>query len=120
MRERFLMRISFMGSIIGLIAIYMIVSQMDYSSVKIGSITGEMIGETINITGAVRDVFVHEDGHIFVSLFDDTGEIKVIIWSDTAKELSETIEKGKYVNFIGNVNLYKGELELIAREVKLM
>jgi len=120
MRERFIMRISFIGSIIGLIAIYTIVSHMDYASVKIGSITGEMIGETISLVGSVKDVYVHENGHVFLSLTDETGEIKAVMWSDTAKMLTETIETGMDVNIIGSVKLYKGELEIIARDVKFI
>lgn len=120
MNERFLLKLSFMGTLIGIIAIYIIVSQMDYTSVKIGSITGEMIGETINIIGAVRNVYLHEDGHVFLSLSDDTGEMKIVIWSDVAGKLNETTEEGDFVNVIGSVKLYEGELEIIAKDVKVL
>jgi exonuclease VII large subunit len=120
MKESFIMKLSFLGSVIGLVAIYIIVSHMAYEPVKIGSITGQMVGETINITGAVKNVYVHEDGHVFISLFDETGEVKVVVWSDTAGKLDETIKKGDFLNIIGNVQLYMGELEIIAREVNVL
>jgi len=119
MNERFLMRISFIGSIIGIVAIYMIVSHMDFYGVKIGSITGDMTGTTVNVTGTVKDLYRHKDGHIFVTLFDESGDVKVVLWSDTARRLNFTVKNGMSVNVIGNVKLYKGEPEVIARTVKL-
>jgi DNA/RNA endonuclease YhcR with UshA esterase domain len=119
MKERFLMRISFIGSVIGLVAIYMIVSHMDFSGVKIGSITGDMTGTTVNVTGNVEDLYRHKDGHIFFTLSDETGGVKIVIWSDTAKRLNFTIKNNIDVNVMGNVKLYKGEPEVIARTVKL-
>ncbi len=51
------MKISFAGSVIGLVAIYIIVSHMTFSGVKIGSITDDMMGTTVNITGAPIETF---------------------------------------------------------------
>lgn len=120
MRESFIMRLCFLGSLIGLFLIFMIVSQLEYSNVKIGSITGEMVGETINITCVVIDKYNHQDGHLFLDAIDETGQIKIVIWSDNVKTLNETIEKGSIINVIGNIQLYKGEYEVIARKVKVI
>ena len=121
MNERFIMRMCLIGSIIGITGILVIVSQMTYETVNIGDISDETIGETINVSGIVTDKYVHENGHIFFSISDEIGSIKTVVWSDLASSLpDETIKEKNKINVVGNVNLYEGEHELIAKEVRLL
>lgn len=118
MKERFLMRISLVGGFIGIVAIYIIVSHADFAGVKIGSITGDMIGIPVNITGTVNDIYRHKDGHIFFTLSDGRDEIRIVIWKDTTKRMNFTLKENMDVNVIGNVEVYKGEPEIITKSVK--
>ncbi len=120
MNESFVMKISLVGSFIGLFVIYIIASYMIYPSVKIGYITGEMTGKTVNITGIVKNVHKDKNNYCFITVFDNTGEIKTVLWKNTLLKLNETIKNGDFLNIIGNVKLYKGEPEIIAKDVKFI
>ena len=91
----------------------------------IGDIDSMVIGSNVNVTGNAKDVYKHRDGHVFFTLDDGTGQIKVVIWKDVAKQLEisgSMIRKNKTINIEGRIEEYKGELELIptARGVKLI
>ncbi len=120
MRESTLMKMSLIMSILGFVGIFLIVSHASYDYTDIGSISVNMVGETVNFTGMVSGSYVHESGHVFLDVFDETGEIKVVIWSDTAKFINETITRGNFVRIIGNVKLYNGDIEIIARRITVL
>ena len=118
MNERNLVKISVIGVSISLVLLYLITSQIFSSSVKIGEIDRSFVGKTVNITGEVTRIF-QSKGHVFFDLKDDTGKVKVVLWEDTLELLeinnvnTSEIRNGKSINIIGDVQLYKGELEVI-------
>ncbi|NIO22442.1 MAG: exodeoxyribonuclease VII large subunit [Candidatus Aenigmarchaeota archaeon] len=118
MNEVKLTKISFFGVVIGLIAIYFLATQIHSFHVNIGEIDSGYVGRTVNITGRVTDLTTNK-GNMFFDLEDKTGKIKVVLWKDTLEllELSgvniNEIGNGEELNIVGNVQLYKGELEVI-------
>lgn len=118
MDEKFLMKVSLTGVLVSLVLLYVITIQNLSFHVKIGEIDKSFIGRTVNVTGEITGVF-ESKGHIFFDLKDDTGKIKVVLWEDTVEFLDinnvnvSEIKNGNEINIIGNVQLYKGELEVI-------
>lgn len=118
MNERNLMKISVIGVSISLVLLYIVTSQVFSSSVKIGEIDKSSIGKIVNITGEITGMF-QSKGHVFFDLKDDTGKVKVVLWEDTLEFLDinnvniSEIRNGKSINIIGDVQSYKGELEVI-------
>jgi exonuclease VII large subunit len=118
MDENILMKISVIGVSISLFILYLITIQNFSFHVKIGEIDKSFTGKTVNITGEITGMS-ESKGHLFFDLKDDTGKIKVVLWSDTLEllELNKAnvsdIRNGKIINVIGNVQLYKGELEVL-------
>ena len=120
MRETLLMKVSIMFSILGFVCIFFFVSYMSYEPQEIVSFHEKPPGETVNFTCMVKDVTNTEDGHLFLDVFDETSEIRVIIWSDTAKRINETIVRGSFMSILGTLELYKGEREVIARKIVVL
>lgn len=118
MNEKALVKVYVIGVFISLILLYLITLQNFYFYVKIGEIDKSFVGKTVNITGMITGIFEH-NGNMFFDLKDDTGKIKVVLWKDTIELLNinnvnvSEISNGNTVNIIGNIQLYKGELEII-------
>jgi len=118
MNEARLTKISFVGAVFGLILLYLMVTQIHAFHVNIGEIDSSYVGRTVNITGKVTGM-VTSNGNVFFDLKDKTGEIKVVLWKDTIELLElggmkvNAIENENEINIVGNVQLYKGELEVI-------
>lgn len=115
MDEGFLTKISALGFVICILILY-VMSTMDFHArVKLGEIDRSFIGKTVNVTGEINSVYVNE-GNVFFTLSDETGEIKVVLWEDMIELIGinvSEINDGKTANVIGNVELYKGELEIL-------
>ncbi|NIO21491.1 MAG: exodeoxyribonuclease VII large subunit [Candidatus Aenigmarchaeota archaeon] len=118
MNEAKLTKISFIGVVIGLLVLYFLVNQLHSFHVNIGEIDSSYVGRTVNITGRITSLKINK-GNAFFDLKDDTGEIKIVLWKDTLEllELSgvniNEIKDENELNVIGNVQFYKGELEVI-------
>ena len=86
MNEKTLGRISVIGTCIGIVALYIITNQIFSSYVNIGDIDKSFIGKTVNITGEISDLS-KTNGNYFMRIRDETGEIKIVLWSDTIELL---------------------------------
>ena len=124
MNEVRLGKISFICVVFGLIILYFLVKNPHYFHVNIGDINSAYVGRIVNITGEITGLTENE-GNLFFSAKDKTGEIKVVLWSDTIGLLKlkgmniDDIENGKAINIIGNIQLYRGELEVIPMRGKV-
>jgi len=119
MNEVQLMRLSLFGSVIGIAALYVVSLNFASVPVNIGEITNSFTGNAILVKGVVSDIYLHGDGHIFFTLSDGTGSIKVVLWDDTVKQIElnhvniRELEEGDSLKITGEAELYKGELELV-------
>jgi exonuclease VII large subunit len=118
MKEKTLMKVCVVGSIICLLALYLITNLSIATNIKLGDIDKSFIGKFVNITGKISKISV-QDGNYFITLSDDTGSIKIALWEDTIKILEmkniniSELNKGEEINVIGEVQIYKGELEIL-------
>jgi exonuclease VII large subunit len=126
MNENQLLRISFVGTITGLIFLYFIVSQVAYDHVKIDEITGNTIGRMIETEGIVSGLYFHKNGHVFFDLAAGDDKVRTVIWENIVDELSlkgvdfSKMKNGVKLSIKGSVELYKGELEIIAKSIKFI
>ena len=126
MDEKKLTKISLVGSLVSLIALYFVVSAIEVSQIEIGNIDQTRIGSQVKVIGEISNF--KDSGHFFFRLNDETGSIKVVIWQNIVEELEmsnfETIKikNGAIIEIIGEVEFYKGELEItpIRSQIKLV
>jgi DNA/RNA endonuclease YhcR with UshA esterase domain len=119
MDDRKIIRLCLVGSVLSIIALYFAVLQLDYRSVKVGEITGNLAGNVVNVTGYASDVYLHKNGHIFFNLKDGEDKVRVVIWESDVEQLEYSgvnitgMSNGDKVRIIGTVEMYKGEPEII-------
>lgn len=119
MNEKTMLKICLVGSIAGLIALYFITISITPLDVKIGEVTGDLVGNVVNVKGTVTNFYEHNDGHYFFDIRDDTGELKVVLWDNLVEQLRlggvnvDEIRDGAKLELTGTLEIYKGELELI-------
>jgi DNA/RNA endonuclease YhcR with UshA esterase domain len=125
-KESSLNRFCLIGAIIGILLLYAYSFFGVQDEIGIGEIDSGMVGSVVNVSGRAEGVYFHKDGHVFFTLDDGTGEIKVVLWKDVAMQLeltgSRRIRNNKTLNIEGRIEKYKGELELIpsAKGVKFI
>ncbi len=118
MNEKQLTRISILGSVISLIAIYIFVSSVNPVSVNIGDITRDYAGKIVNVTGMVKNPNM-KNGNAFFTLVDGTGEIRVVIWKSVMQELEmkgvdqTALKENMTISIEGAIDVYQGQLEIV-------
>jgi len=73
--------------------------------VKISEVENKL-DQRVIITGEIKSLKFHENGHIFMRVKDETGEIKVVIFKNVVKGLGEElacIEPNKSLSIVGRV-----------------
>jgi len=112
-------KISLGTSAIGLILLFLVSEATQVDTVKISEIDYDMAGSLVSVTGNIVSKRIHDDGHIFLKIEDDTGKISAVIFSSDAKKLDPVLlsclETGKTVSVTGMVEEYQGSLEMIPK-----
>ena len=119
MNDRQLMRLCFIGAFLGIAAIYMVSLQIQAGPVGAGEISAGMSGQVVKVTGEVVDLYRHANGHVFFSIRDETGKVRVVLWQDDVERLEISgfnisgIRNGISAEVTGSVEMYRGEPEII-------
>jgi DNA/RNA endonuclease YhcR with UshA esterase domain len=78
----------------------------------IGSIGQEDIKKRVSIEARIKARREHKNGHIFLTVSDDTGQIKVPVFSGKGIDTAQ-LQVGRFFSFTGLVQSYKGELQIV-------
>jgi len=117
MNEADLKRISFFGSIAGIIILYIVTVNMSIGSIKINEINANTLNMKVNITAFVNDVKLTKKA-VILNIKDETGEIDAIIWLNSFKNEAakmnfiHSLKRGDVINLVCEADKYKGRNEL--------
>ncbi len=110
MDDRTLIKISLAWSLIGIFALILIASYSAPEQIKIKDLESN-VGKTVLLQGEVLKVSAAESA-TFIDLADDSGKITVVAFDKV-----QNITERNIVTVKGKVQIYKGNLELIASEI---
>lgn len=88
-------------------SLYITVEEVD-----IGEIEKSWTGKNVIAVGNVTD-YSRSGGHVFMTVKDRTGSIKVVNFDSEGGW-----KKGDRVKVLGHVEVYHGQLEIIAKEIE--
>lgn len=119
MKERTLVRICLLGSVLGIVSLYFLSFMIAAFDVGAGEISQEHIGRKVRLSGTVQELSIHRSGHMFFELADDTGSIDVAIWEDRVEQLAlsgmdmSMLRNGADIELTGDVEYYRGGLQVV-------
>ena len=117
MHEKQLMKISLAGAVVGIVALYILVLNLNYQFVPVGKIDNSMVNKVLKTSGEISNFKTGKT--TFFELNDGNSSIKVVFWEDTFEQLElsgfdlNQLKNGAKIEIVGTVQLYKGETELI-------
>ncbi len=109
--------LSLIVAIIGIVMIFAVSVFIEPEQVPIGSIEFSDSGRHVIINGTISEMSV-SGGHIFLTVEDSTGSILVVMFERDANQDVYNMKAGNNVVIEGQINVYKNELEIIARDIK--
>lgn len=115
MKENDLLKIALVCSLIGILMILFIVQKYEVPNYTIEDIDKSMLNEMVSVKGQINRI-TETPGLYIINLEDSTGEITVVIF----KEEDLDILEGNLIEVEGEVTEYKNEVEIIAKEIKVL
>jgi len=114
MSERIVAKLSLLCSLTGLAALYFTAVSTRPAITAIAKLNDDFTGTKVTISGRVIDLRNHVDGHLFLTLKDDSGAaISVPVFASVRSQLKEPIELLDVIQVSGLVKEYQNELEVI-------
>ncbi len=119
MKDESLVKLSILTSVIGISGLLLFLLVSKPLQVRVQDIDETLLGKRVEVVGKVDDLF-SKNGHIFFYL-RNTSEIKVVVFRNTVKRLGlEDLRDGDSVKVVGTVERYRGEIEIITRDLKVL
>jgi len=118
---RGLLRLSLICTFVGLTAIYVLSLQVEPHGISINMLD-RYVGDVVRISGVITSMRIHDEGHLFLRVRDESGECQVPIFSDMASRLPRVFV-GERMRVTGYVEEYRGSLQIVPRidrDVELM
>lgn len=93
------------------------------SVTQLNTLIKEVLSETfplVWVSAELSDVAQPRSGHIYLTLRDETAQIKGVIWRNTAARLPFQLEDGQHVICAGSLDVYppRGTYQLVIREIE--
>jgi aspartyl/asparaginyl-tRNA synthetase len=115
MNEKLFTRVSVLLAVSGLIGLFIYVNVVEFDSLDVNSITYDDVGNAVKVCGNVSEKYISKNNHLFFRLSDETGGIKVVVFNSTVGKLDVDVKElkdGDSLCVLGNVDVYKDELEV--------
>jgi DNA/RNA endonuclease YhcR with UshA esterase domain len=124
MEDRYILKIVFIVSIFGIIAMTIFSGQITPNNYQINEINLEMLDEKISVEGVVDNIKESPDKHTyFLEIMDNTGKINLVIFGKEAEDIERNNINiynllNRRIKILGIVIEYNGNLELILKDSK--
>lgn len=113
--DRLLIKSALIVIIFGLIGLYLASIFVEPKFVELKEISIKNAGEVVKTAGIISKCFLSEDSKtLFLDLSEDGKKLSIIMFN-VDKNL---FEKGDNVSVKGEVHIYKGKLEIVAKDIK--
>jgi DNA/RNA endonuclease YhcR with UshA esterase domain len=116
MKEKTLLRIALICSLLGLLSLYLISENINIEEKNIEKITLENKDEFVKLKGTVTNV-VNAENVMIIDILQPQ-EITVVMFKSNGQQIG--IKKGQQIEVIGKVDDYEGNLEIIADRVRVI
>lgn len=116
MKEKTLLKIALICSVVGIALLYIFSEGIEIDESTIDKINKGSIGESVKIKGVLSKVSNAENA-VFLEITQPQ-TIDIVLFKD--KHTNITMEEGDYVEIIGKIEEYEGKREVIADRVRVI
>jgi len=116
MQEKTLLKIALITSLLGLLILYLISSNIEIKEKNIEKITLDNKDEFVKLRGIVSRVVDTEK--VTIMEITQPQQITVVLFKDENKSMQ--IQEGNQVEIFGKVDEYEGKLEIIADRLRII
>jgi len=114
MKDSTIKKIAITCSFIGVVILFFIADKIEVDDITVDNLDEIEIGKTIKIKGYVEDI-VNTEKIAFLKIAQEKIEVVSVV---LFKEEDIILEKGDYIEVVGEIEEYEGKKEIIGNLVK--
>jgi DNA/RNA endonuclease YhcR with UshA esterase domain len=111
MKEKTLLRMSVIFSILGILLLFYISNKIEIDSKKINEIEASDVDKSVKINGVVNNV--EQRGTVSIISISQLEEMDLVVFD------SIELNKGDYLEVEGKIDEYEGKMQLVADKIIL-
>lgn len=112
-----LAKISFLLAVLGIGALFAVTETLRPTGMAVADITPNDAGAEVAVNGTIKSISIKE-GNIFITLQEK--DFRIVMFRSEANQSSYALKKGNMIEVTGRVQLYKGQIEIIAEKIRKM
>ncbi len=117
MEEKSLFKIALACSLVGVTTLFFVSEFIEVDDKYIEEITIDDLGKDVKIMGTVKKVV--DNGNVVMMNVVQPQELKVVVFKENDEEMV-SLKAGNYIEVLGKVEEYNGELEIIGDRIRLI
>src|SRR3989344_1493993 len=117
--DKFLIKASFLMAVVGIVLLFIFVQNIEPLEAEIKDIEDSYVGKSVRIEGIINSIDYGKDGEtLFLTLSDENKDIKIVMFRNDLENMKENLTINDRITVTGEVALYNGDLEIIARSIE--
>ena len=112
MKEKTLLKTAIICALAGVFLLFLVSDNIEVEESSIAKIEEEEIGRDVKVKGVVEDIF--KGKKISIITVTQPSDIKIVVYENIS------VNKGDYIEVIGEIDEYKGEREVIGNRVRVI
>ena len=117
--DKFLIKASFLISVIGIVLLFIFVQNIEPLEAEIKNIDDSYVGKSVKIQGNIDSLgYGKEKETLFLTVSDENKDIKIVMFKNNLENMKENLTINNKIIVTGEVALYNGDLEIIAKRIE--
>ena len=117
--DKFLIKASFLVAVAGIALLFIFVQNIEPLEAEIKNIDDSYVGKSVRVEGIVDSIDYGKNGEtLFLTVSDENKDIKIVMFKNDLENMKENLAVADRIVITGEVALYNGDLEIIARSIK--
>jgi len=117
--DKFLIKASLLISVIGIVLLFIFVQNIEPLEAEIKDIDDSYVGKSVKVEGIIDSIGYDKDKEtLFLTVSDENKDIKIVMFKKDLENMHQNLSISDNVIITGEIALYQGDLEVIARNIK--
>ena len=116
--DKFLIKASFLMAVVGIVILFIFVQNIEPLEAEIKNIDDSYVGKSVKVEGIIDSIGYGKDKEtLFLTVSDKNKDIKIVMFKKDLENMHQNLSVSDNVFIMGEVALYNGNLEIIARNI---
>ena len=106
-------------AVVGIVLLFIFAQNLEPLEAEIKNIDDSYVGKSVKVEGIIDYIGYGKDKEtLFLTVSDENKDIKIVMFKKDLENMHQNLSISDNVIITGEIALYQGDLEVIARNIK--